>query len=441
MLRFPTDAPHTVLDAAVLAAMSPSTYQPGGIDVDDLVRDMLLEDFMVIGRHPEMQNAYDLERAGTGIFYRVPWLVNAFGLSRLSQMSAVEIGCGSGVKGLPWSRLFKSYLGVDLNPDHIERARALRNELSRTTAEFVCENASAVASDPSKFGLDKIDLLILYAVLEHLTVSERREILELASAVIGDGGYVVVCETPNRLLPFDSHSSELHFYQSLPPELAIAYLERSPMASARESVSDELSYFRFGNALSYHEFDLWLHDGNERAPEIVADGWSPWAMHDQPVRCDETSLANYLQANHLAPPLFGRYWLDGIFGGAHGLMAQVSCEAPGFIPTGDLPSVRYEDFVSPTQVVIKAGDELACGPAKGPRALVIDLERSSGRLEVLGKDGRTLWGCSVDELADSRFPRWHVQCVVDLSALEDWDHPLTLKADHGAYFGPGFVTT
>ena len=65
-----------------------------------------------------------------------------------------------------------------------------------------------------------------------------------------------MCETPNRLIPHDGHSSFLHFFQTLPAELALAYITRSPRADAQavaEAAGDrEEALYRFGQGASYH---------------------------------------------------------------------------------------------------------------------------------------------------------------------------------------------
>ena len=46
----------------------------------------------------------------------------------------------------------------------------------------------------------EVDVFLLYAVLEHLTVAERLAVLRLAREVVKPDGAIVVCETPNRLI-------------------------------------------------------------------------------------------------------------------------------------------------------------------------------------------------------------------------------------------------
>lgn len=70
----------------------------------------------------------------------------------------------------------------------------------------------------------------------------------------------------------DGHSTSLHFFQTLPPEIALEYIKRSPRADAVATVSDEESLYRWGQGASYHEFELWMADAAGKLPGILADG-------------------------------------------------------------------------------------------------------------------------------------------------------------------------
>jgi SAM-dependent methyltransferase len=407
------------LDETALEAMRPSALTPGRAapEADAAVRAALLEDFPRI-RPMLRPDPYYLDRLGSAIFYRMPWLL---GLGRdLSRLNAVELGCGPGLKAIPWSRLFRSYLGLDLDPEVIGFARRAAQAAGRRNLEFHAGNAADAVRDPRRFGMTgRIDVVVLYAVLEHLLPAERRQVLGLCREVLQEGGLVVLCETPNRLIPHDGHSSLLHFFQSLPPEIALEYMARSPRPGAAAAVAPgEAALYRFGQGASYHEFELWLAGAEGRLPGILSDGWSHWPLCDEPLRRDELWLNDYLEAHGpLAPPAFARFWLDAVFDGtapAGATPAPPRLAEPE--PLADAAVYRGRRFHEPDSVVVNAGGELRLSLAgAGAATLLLDLAQSAGEVALVDPAGRALTVLDVGLLRRSRFPRWHGSCAIDLS--------------------------
>lgn len=408
----------STFDAAALASMRPSAFtagQPGG-EADALVQAALLEDFPRI--REILPEPYFLDRLGSAIFYRMPWLL---GLGKdLSRLNVVEFGCGRGLKAIPWSRLFRSYLGVDLDPELIGFARRAAKATHRPNLEFRAGNAADAVRNPQDFGIiGRIDVIILYAVVEHLTPAERKQVLGLCREVLQDGGLVVFGETPNRLIPHDSHSTYLHFFQTLPPEIALEYIKRSPRPDAVTAVSDEESLYRWGQGASYHEFELWMADASGKLPGILADGWSHWPICDEPLRRDELALNEYLRVHGpLAPPGFARYWLDAVFDGA---APAGSTPAIPWLPQPErllnaalLPS---EHFHAPPMLAIHEGGHASFGLRGGKPVLLLDLNQSAGEIAVEDTMGGTLTVLDVEALRKARFPRWHGSCAIDFSAF------------------------
>lgn len=402
---------------AALQAMRPSAFTPGRVtpDADAVVHAALTEDFLRI--RALLPDAYYLDRLGSAIFYRMPWLL---GLGQdLSTLNVVELGCGRGLKAIPWSRLVHSYLGVDLDPEVIEFARRAAREAGRQNLEFHAGNAADVVRNPGRFGIaGRIDMIVLYAVLEHLTPPERKGVLGLCREVLRDGGLVVLCETPNRLIPHDGHSTFLHFFQALPPEMALEYVKRSDRADAVTAVKDEESLYRWGQGASYHEFDLWMSDEGGKLPGILADGWSHWPMCDETLRRDELWLNEYLEAHGpLAPPAFARYWLDAVFDGKS---RAGSTPPPPWVATPERlhNATLFHDrrYHVPDTLVVNPGGQAAFGLRGGSPVLMLNLEQSEGEVALDDVLGSTLTVLDVAALRAARFPRWHGSCAIDLSA-------------------------
>lgn len=401
-----------------LCAMRPSAFTPGRTmpEIEQLVSTALLEDFPRI--REMLPEPYYLDRLGSAIFYRMPWL-QSLGKD-LSRLNVLELGCGRGLKAVPWSRLFRSYLGVDLDPEAIAFARRAAKQTGRANLEFHTGNAVEAVREPQRFGISgRIDVVVLYAVVEHLTPAERKQVLGLCREVLQDGGMVVFCETPNRLIPHDGHSTYLHFFQALPPEIALEYIKRSPRQHALEAVTDEESLYRWGQGASYHEFDLWLADSAGKLPGILADGWSHWPICDEPLRRDELALNEYLSVHGpLAPPAFARYWLDAVFDGD--ARAGSSPAVPRFLQpehllnAGLLPGERFD---APPMLVINAHGKADFGLGAASPVLLLDLNQCAGEIAVEDALGSTLVVLNVEALRAARFPRWHGGCALDFSAF------------------------
>ena len=137
------------------------------------------------------------------------------------------------------------------------------------------------------------------------------------SRCFGPDGAIAVIETPNRLLPWDHHTSQLPFYSQLPDELAIRYRHRSPReafvdaldTAAREShgaLREALT--RWGRGVSYHELELAIEDLPSRT---LACSWEPELLPERNIHREELALQAALdEIDPLLPPSFSRYWLD-----------------------------------------------------------------------------------------------------------------------------------
>lgn len=113
---------------------------------------------------------YDLDRVRTAIFYLRNILVR-HGLTGPDKV-CVEIGCGTGNKALAVQDLFGHYFGVDPQAEQIDTANRRSRDLSMANTTFIAANAVDVLRKPESFGLPQhIDVLMLYAVIEHLTLN------------------------------------------------------------------------------------------------------------------------------------------------------------------------------------------------------------------------------------------------------------------------------
>ncbi|MGA0595801.1 class I SAM-dependent methyltransferase [Enterovirga sp. CN4-39] len=412
----------TFLSDEAIRAFQPSVFSPAASStIDDLVQDIFRRDLPVIEKL--MPEPYFLDRLASAIYYRVPRLTS-LGYD-LSSMTVLELGCGRGLKAIPWSHLFHRYYGVDLDTDAIGLARELAAACGRENLHFLDANAADVMRMPRAYGIeDRIDCVIMYAVIEHLTLDERRIVLAAIRELLAGHGLLIVSETPNRLIPHDSHSTFLHFFQSLPTELALQYIARSPRIGAKEVAGGDdpcEALYRFGMAASYHEFELFLADGEGRLPTIKSDGWCPWPAADEPIRRDEAELVRYLkQHGPLAHAAFARYWLEMVFDFGADPATEMKEPIIRCVPSrSDRSGIIERPACWTLDLVTVEGDGHLSYDLVGeaPRLLQIDLRNSQGGFGLHDAMGRKVAEFDTQALGSALYKRWHDRAVLDLTSV------------------------
>ncbi|WP_299601764.1 class I SAM-dependent methyltransferase [uncultured Aquimarina sp.] len=183
-----------------------------------------------------------------------PWLHR---VKDLNGANILEIGCGTGISTLALSEQGAKVVGVDVDAGALEVAKD-RMRIAGYEAELHHVNGEEIEEN---FKDRKFDFIIYYAVLEHMTVSERLESLQQAWRMLSSGGYLAIIETPNRLWYYDSHTAALPFYDWLPDDLAYYYSKFSSRKNFKDSyreIDDEnmMKFKRWGRGASYHEFEV-----------------------------------------------------------------------------------------------------------------------------------------------------------------------------------------
>jgi S-adenosylmethionine-dependent methyltransferase len=236
--------------------------------------------------------------------YAIRWMARYLDLPNAN---IVEIGCGTGAASIPLARICGSLVGLDIDTHSIELAKI-------RAAYFGAEdNVRFLAVAPEKLlstALDcaqSVDVFLLYAVLEHLTPTERLEYLRRMWDRLPEGGALVIIDTPNRLTWEDKHTAYMDFFHMLPDEYVCDYAGRSPRPffektmKALDGASFRESRYRWGLGASFHEFELAL---SEKLDEIViADGLEPEMTEMFPVGEDEVALRQYFLRRGIEQPI------------------------------------------------------------------------------------------------------------------------------------------
>lgn len=186
----------------------------------------------------------------------VPWIDSAM---RLQGAKVLEIGCGTGSGTVALAEQGAEVVGLDLSDNALDVARFRARAYGLPRVSFVQGNAQEMSRLLGDF---TPDLIIFLAVIEHMTLSERRQALREAWSLLPVGKFLCITETPNRLWFYDSHTSHLPFFHWLPDELAMEFSRFSPRFpfntrfNGNGSETALMTLVREGRGFSFHELEL-----------------------------------------------------------------------------------------------------------------------------------------------------------------------------------------
>lgn len=243
----------------------------------------------------------------------LPWVWQVFDLAG---STVVEVGSGTGSASAAFARYARAVHGYDILPSDLAIARRRCEIMGIENVEYYALDAEEMVPHlVDRWSNEKVDVLLLFAVLEHQTVAERLELLSSVRKIVRQGGIVVVCETPNRLSPFDYHSAILPYFSALPLELRQLWGQRSPREDFARMFEEErdlnrlqLRLTRFGDGVSYHEFELAFPEIHQ---SIIADGFHPNIKRIRGEKKEDDFVRMALEC--VAPevhPTFALHYLD-----------------------------------------------------------------------------------------------------------------------------------
>ena len=210
-----------------------------------------------------------IDRLNDALTYVVPWM-QAF--IDLKNSTIVEVGCGSGSSTVALAMNSKYIYGYDIDSNIISAAKARLRAYDLDNA--VVNHCSPETEIARISTIPDANVFVFYAVLEHMTIQERIAILAETWKMMRPGSYLVIIETPNRLVWFDSHSSHLEFFHLLPDELAFLYMYKIPRRDYRDSLlasqDKSLTRTRWGMGARFHEVETALQ--TDPNPNAVPNG-------------------------------------------------------------------------------------------------------------------------------------------------------------------------
>ena len=185
----------------------------------------------------------------------IPWLDS---VKTLKNAKVLEIGCGHGTSTVALAEQGANVTAIDINESYLNAAK-YRCKVYGLDVEFKKLNAINISES---FLFEKFDVIIFWAVLEHMTIQERITALRESYILLPEGGFLCIVGSPNRLHYFDSHTSGLPFFNWLPDELAMLYASESKREDYVDFIKDNsnqsdklIDFYRWGRGLSYHEIE------------------------------------------------------------------------------------------------------------------------------------------------------------------------------------------
>jgi 2-polyprenyl-3-methyl-5-hydroxy-6-metoxy-1,4-benzoquinol methylase len=185
----------------------------------------------------------------------------------------LDFGCGAGASSVAWSRLGAIVTGIE--PDeHLAAAAQIR------VAEDAVEDSVHILHLPDTrhlpFAAGSFQVCVCNAVLEHIPPPDRGQYIREVWRVLEPGGCLYITETPNRLSPYDGHTTQLWWVPWMPVPLARRYgIWRGriePDKSEAELLTMGIrgaSYFEIASALRCHPFAIVRSRGKDEVEGTV----------------------------------------------------------------------------------------------------------------------------------------------------------------------------
>lgn len=183
----------------------------------------------------------------------------------LPGLRILDFGCGFGASSYCLvKRGATDIVATDLVAANTAFARKLFSRLGLDGRVDLRDGDLVPALEPASF-----DVVWLQAVVEHLLPAERRSFLRQLWRALRPGGWLVVTETPNRVWPYETHTSGGRWFLPWMPAARIFATMRREAAFATYSDED---FYRSGIVGStYRELLDCLgrpRDCEERAREV-----------------------------------------------------------------------------------------------------------------------------------------------------------------------------
>ncbi len=276
------------------------------------------QDFLTTETGKEDIKANVYRRYNNALKHVVPWTAKQIDLQG---KTLVEIGSGTGSSTAAFAHFVEEINGYDIDEQALAGARVRMEVMGLDNVALHLVAPENLVDTLKENHANGVDIILLFAVLEHQTIQERHETIKLCWDLLNPDGVLVVTETPNLLHYTDLHTSLLPFQHFLPTELYARYAKRSPREGFSNCFTDaaSLSYeeldtsiMRWGRGASFHDFELTI--GKDHSKYLVANGFEQEILSWVNVNFEEELLRHYFEVKELDVPLaFSRVVLNLIY--------------------------------------------------------------------------------------------------------------------------------
>jgi SAM-dependent methyltransferase len=152
------------------------------------------------------------------------------------KVRVLDLGCGSGASSAALARMGFHVIGID--PVEVSVRIGTRVVQECGVGERVMFFVGAGGALPIQ--AESFDVVLLCAVIEHVPPAGRLALLQEAWRALRAGGLLLIHDTPNRLWPYDGHTTGLWFTTWLPRRLAFRYARRWSRVAPRGATDEEL---------------------------------------------------------------------------------------------------------------------------------------------------------------------------------------------------------
>jgi len=143
----------------------------------------------------------------------------------LASCRVLDFGCGTGASTAILAQHSREVVGFDISPQSVSicRRRLAEHGLLDRARVISARDFRSVLGDIGTF-----DLVLMEGVLEHVPItagSLRGDLLRTLFGILNPEGHLFISGTPNRLWPFDFHSTQLWWIPWMRPGSKRAYLK------------------------------------------------------------------------------------------------------------------------------------------------------------------------------------------------------------------------